>query len=81
MCTCHAAEAKVAHFSWRWRFAVIFSIAKVIFDKRGDPTRSIVARWLRGVSLNSCETSLGKIISISLWRPELGPQGCRMNSG
>ena len=36
----HAAEAKLAYFSWHWRFAVVFSIAKVIFGKRGDPTRS-----------------------------------------
>jgi ABC-type proline/glycine betaine transport system ATPase subunit len=35
-----AAEAKLAYFSWHCRFAVIFSIAKVIFGKRGDPTRS-----------------------------------------
>jgi hypothetical protein len=31
-------------------------------------------------SLSSCETSLGKIIPISLWRRGLGPQGCRMNA-
>jgi hypothetical protein len=39
-CCRHAAEAKLAYFSWHWHFAVIFSIAKVIFGKRGDPTRS-----------------------------------------
>jgi hypothetical protein len=36
----HVAEAKLAYFSWLLRFAVIFSIAKVIFGKRRDPTRS-----------------------------------------
>ena len=39
----HAAEAKLAYFSWHWRFAVIFSIAKVIFGKGGDPTPFSVA--------------------------------------
>jgi|ERR1700693_1047212 len=29
----HAAEAKLPYFSWHWRFAVIFSIAKVIFGE------------------------------------------------
>jgi hypothetical protein len=36
----HAAEAKLPYFSWRWRFAVIFSVAKVIFGERGYPTCS-----------------------------------------
>jgi hypothetical protein len=36
----HAAEAKLPYFSWHWRFAVIFSIAKVIFGEHADPTCS-----------------------------------------
>jgi hypothetical protein len=32
-------------------------------------------------SLSCCNTFLGKIISIFLQRPELGPKGCRMTSG
>ena len=36
----HAAEAKLPYFSCHWRFAVIFSIAKVIFGEHADPTCS-----------------------------------------
>jgi len=32
-------------------------------------------------SLSSCETFRGTFIPISLWRLELGPKGCSMNSG
>ena len=60
----YAAEAKLAYFSWHWRFAVIFSMAKVIFGKRGDPTRSALRPDAPMSSLSSCETFLGRIISI-----------------
>jgi len=36
----HAAEAKLPYFSWHWRFAVIFSIAKVIFGEQGESVAS-----------------------------------------
>jgi hypothetical protein len=36
----HAAEAKLPYFSWHWRFAVIFSVAKVIFGEHADSTCS-----------------------------------------
>src|SRR5271165_5388500 len=35
-----AAEAKLTYFSWHWRFAVIFSVAKVIFGKQGESVAS-----------------------------------------
>jgi hypothetical protein len=64
-----------------WRFAVISSVAKVIFGEHADPTCSAFCPEAPRYSLSWCKTFLGRIIFIFLQRPELGPKGCRMTSG